>query len=68
MQPTAYPDASSEYAPSRAPGDYVEFLLPGLVLPSLDEAAALAAWERLSAIDIGVNAPTSDTRHGDWRW
>jgi nicotinate-nucleotide--dimethylbenzimidazole phosphoribosyltransferase len=58
VQPTASPDASSEYAQSQAPGDYVEFLLPGLVLPLPDEAAALAAWERLSAIDIGVNAPT----------
>jgi nicotinate-nucleotide--dimethylbenzimidazole phosphoribosyltransferase len=58
VQPTASTDASSEYAQSQAPGDYVEFLLPGLVLPLPDEAAALAAWERLSAIDIGVNAPT----------
>ena len=52
MQPTA------DSATPALPGDYVEFLLPGLVLPLPDEAAALAAWERLSSIDIGVNAPT----------
>jgi nicotinate-nucleotide--dimethylbenzimidazole phosphoribosyltransferase len=47
--------AGRDYTP---PGDYVEFLLPGLSLPLPDEAASLAAWERLSATDIGVNAPT----------
>jgi NaMN:DMB phosphoribosyltransferase len=39
-------------------GEYVEILLPGLTVPLPDEAAALAAWERLSSNDIGVNAPT----------
>jgi NaMN:DMB phosphoribosyltransferase len=53
VQDTAFPDQVAS-----PPGDYVEFLLPGLALPLPDEAAALAAWERLSAIDIGVNAPT----------
>ena len=32
--------------------------LPGIAMPLPDDAAILAAWERLSSIDIGVNAPT----------
>jgi NaMN:DMB phosphoribosyltransferase len=32
--------------------------LPGIAVPVPDDAAILAAWERLSSIDIGVNAPT----------
>jgi nicotinate-nucleotide--dimethylbenzimidazole phosphoribosyltransferase len=32
--------------------------LPGIAVPQPDDAAILAAWERLSSIDIGVNAPT----------
>jgi hypothetical protein len=39
------------------PVERPEFL-PGIAVPLPDEAAILAAWERLSAIDIGVNAPT----------
>jgi NaMN:DMB phosphoribosyltransferase len=39
------------------PADRAEFL-PGIAVPLPDEAAILAAWERLSAIDIGVSAPT----------
>lgn len=32
--------------------------LPGIAVPLPDDGAILAAWERLSSIDIGVNAPT----------
>lgn len=39
------------------PEERPEFL-PGIAVPLPDEAAILAAWERLSAIDIGVSAPT----------
>ena len=38
-------------------GERLEFL-PGIAVPLPDEAAALAAWERLSSVDIGVSAPT----------
>src|SRR4029453_2808247 len=41
----------------REPAGRLQFL-PGIAVPLPDEAAAYAAWERLSAIDIGVNAPT----------
>ncbi len=39
------------------PVERPEFL-PGIAVPLPDEGAILAAWERLSAIDIGVSAPT----------
>ncbi len=51
VQPTAYP-TSLEPA-----GEHLQFL-PGIAVPLPDEAAAFAAWERLSSIDIGVSAPT----------
>ncbi len=38
-------------------GERPQFL-PGIAVPLPDEAAVLAAWERLSSVDIGVNAPT----------
>ena len=39
------------------PDDFAE-IQPGMVLPLPDDAAALAALERLSTIDLGVAAPT----------
>lgn len=38
-------------------GESPQFL-PGIAVPLPDDAAILAAWERLSSVDIGVNAPT----------
>lgn len=49
--------AAAARAVASAEVERPEFL-PGIAVPQPDDAAILAAWERLSAIDIGVSAPT----------
>jgi NaMN:DMB phosphoribosyltransferase len=38
--------------------DHQPEFLPGIAVPLPDDAAVLGAWERLTSMDIGVNAPT----------
>lgn len=51
VQSTAVP------ATPEQPDERSEFQ-PGIAVPLPDETAVLAAWERLSSVDIGVPAPT----------
>ncbi len=51
MQPTADPPM-----PALSGSDFD--ISPGMALPLPDEAAAIAARDRLAAIDIGISAPT----------
>lgn len=48
---------SASVGPAAVDAERPEFL-PGIAVPLPDDGAILAAWERLSSIDIGVNAPT----------
>jgi NaMN:DMB phosphoribosyltransferase len=50
-------DGSAARATASVEVERPEFL-PGIAVPHPDDAAILAAWERLSSIDIGVSAPT----------
>jgi NaMN:DMB phosphoribosyltransferase len=58
-QTSAEADATTPTAVGAASvdGHQPEFL-PGIAVPLPDDAAVLGAWERLTSIDIGVNAPT----------
>jgi adenosyl cobinamide kinase/adenosyl cobinamide phosphate guanylyltransferase/NaMN:DMB phosphoribosyltransferase len=52
------PDAAAAIGTDSAPRPTADEIKPGMSLPVLDEAAGVAARERLNSVNLGVAAPT----------